>query len=76
MGVPGLVVVKRLKMEGFVVTDFFDRRAEAEARLAHWVEQGRLKAIVDVVDGLEKAPEALMGLFEGRNRGKMAVRVG
>ena len=75
MGVPGLVVVKRLRMEGFVVMDFFDRRAEAEARLAHWVEQGQLKAIVDVVDGLEKAPEALMGLFEGRNRGKMAVRV-
>src|SRR5215468_9033863 len=75
MGVPGLVVVKRLKMEGFVVMDFFDRRAEAEARLAHWVQEGRLKAIVDVVDGLEKAPEALMGLFEGRNRGKMAVRV-
>jgi len=75
MGVPGLVVVKRLRMEGFVVMDFFDRRAEAEARLAHWVEQGQLKAIVDVVDGLEKAPEALMGLFEGRNRGKMVVRV-
>ena len=75
MGVPGLVVVKRLKMEGFVVMDFFDRRAEAEARLAHWVQEGRLKAIVDVVDGLEKAPEALIGLFEGRNRGKMAVRV-
>ena len=35
----------------------------------------RIKAIVDVVDGLDKAPEALVGLFEGRNRGKMAVRV-
>jgi NADPH-dependent curcumin reductase CurA len=76
MAVPGLVVVKRLRMEGFVVTDFFDQRAEAERRLKHWLDQGRIKAIVDVVDGLEKAPEALMGLFEGRNRGKMAVRIG
>jgi NADPH-dependent curcumin reductase CurA len=75
MAVPGLVVTKRLRMEGFIVMDFFDRRAEAEARLARWVEEGRIKAIVDVVDGLEKAPQALIGLFEGRNRGKMAVRV-
>jgi hypothetical protein len=75
MAVPGLVVTKRLRMEGFIVMDFFDRRAEAESRLARWVEEGRIKAIVDVVDGLEKAPQALIGLFEGRNRGKMAVRV-
>jgi NADPH-dependent curcumin reductase CurA len=75
MAVPGLVVTKRLRMEGFIVMDYFDRRVEAEARLARWVEEGRIKAIVDVVDGLERAPEALIGLFEGKNRGKMAVRV-
>jgi NADPH-dependent curcumin reductase CurA len=75
MAVPGLVVTKRLRMEGFIVMDFYDRRAEAEARLARWVEEGKIKAIVDVVDGLDKAPQALIGLFEGRNRGKMAVRV-
>jgi NADPH-dependent curcumin reductase CurA len=75
MGVPGLVVVKRLRMEGFVVMDFFDRRAEAERRLARWVETDRIKAVVDVVDGLENAPRALIGLFEGSNRGKRAVRV-
>src|SRR5215475_4170965 len=76
MAVPGLVVTKRLRMEGFIVMDFYDQRAEAERRLKRWLDQGHIKAIVDVVDGLEKAPEALMGLFEGRNRGKMAVRVG
>ena len=75
MAVPGLVVTKRLRLEGFVVMDFFDQRAEAEARLARWVEDGKIKAIVDIVDGLDKAPQALIGLFEGRNRGKMAVRV-
>jgi NADPH-dependent curcumin reductase CurA len=75
MAVPGLVVTKRLRMEGFIVMDFYDRRAEAEARLARWVAEGRIKAVVDVVDGLDKAPEALIGLFAGKNRGKMAVRV-
>jgi NADPH-dependent curcumin reductase CurA len=75
MAVPGLVVVKRLRMEGFVVMDFFDQRAEAEARLARWVADGKIKPIVDIVDGLENAPQALIGLLEGKNRGKMAVRV-
>ncbi len=75
MAVPGLVVTKRLRLEGFIVMDFYDQRAEAEARLARWVEEGKIKAIVDVVDGLDKAPQALIGLFEGRNKGKMAVRV-
>ncbi len=75
MAVPGLVVTKRLRLEGFIVMDFYDQRTVAEARLARWVEQGRIKAIVDVIDGLENAPQALVGLFEGRNRGKCAVRV-
>jgi NADPH-dependent curcumin reductase CurA len=75
MAVPGLVVTKRLRLEGFIVMDFYDQRAEAEAKLARWVEEGKIKAIVDIVDGLDKAPQALIGLFEGRNRGKMAVRV-
>ena len=67
MTVPGLIVTKRLRMEGFIVMDFYDQRAVAEARLARWVEQGRIKAIVDVIDGLENAPQALVGLFEGRS---------
>ena len=75
MAVPGLVVTKRLRLEGVIVMDFYDQRAEAEARLTRWVEEGKIKAIVDIVDGLEKAPQALIGLFEGRNKGKMAVRV-
>ena len=75
ISVPGLVVVKRIRMEGFIVTDFYDRRAEAEDRLARWIADGRIKAEVDIFDGLERAPEALIGLFEGNNRGKRAVRV-
>jgi NADPH-dependent curcumin reductase CurA len=75
MAVPGLVVTKRLRMEGFIVMDFYDRRAEAETKLARWISEGSIKAQVDILDGLERAPEALIGLFEGNNRGKRAVRV-
>jgi NADPH-dependent curcumin reductase CurA len=75
MGIPGLMVVKRLRMEGFIVMDYFDTRARAEAQLAEWLAEGRLKAAEDVVDGLERAPLSLAQLFQGRNRGKLLVRV-
>jgi hypothetical protein len=75
MTVPGLIVTKRLRMEGFIVMDFYDKRAEAETRLAQWVAEGKVKAIVDIFDGLERAPDALIGMLEGNNRGKRAVRV-
>lgn len=75
VGVPGLLVVKRLRMEGFIVMDYFATRPQAEATLAKWVEEGKLTAAEDIVDGLEKAPAALAELFAGRNRGKLLVRV-
>jgi NADPH-dependent curcumin reductase CurA len=62
-------------MEGFIVSDFFDTRPQAEAELAGWLASGRLKAAEDVVDGLESAPNALAELFQGRNYGKLLVRV-
>lgn len=74
-GVPGFLVTKRLRMEGFVVMDFYHRRREAENALAAWVAQGRIKAAVDVVEGFEKMPAALAGMFAGENRGKLLVRV-
>jgi len=74
-GVPGFIVTKRIRMEGFVVMDFYNRRAQAEAALAGWLESGRLKAPVDIVEGFEKMPSALAGMFAGQNRGKLMVRV-
>ena len=74
-GVPGFLVTKRIRMEGFVVMDFYNRRAQAEAALAGWVEQGKLKAPVDIVEGFENMPKALEGLFAGKNKGKLMVRV-
>lgn len=74
-GVPGFLVTKRIRMEGFVVMDFYGRKAQAEAALARWLDDGRLKAPVDVVEGFEKMPSALAGMFAGQNRGKLMVRV-
>ncbi|MDH3211368.1 MAG: NADP-dependent oxidoreductase [Myxococcales bacterium] len=76
IGVPGLLVVKRLRMEGFIVMDFADRDADAERDLSAWVADGRLKVVEDVIDGLENAPRGLIGLLAGENRGKRIIRVG
>jgi hypothetical protein len=74
-GVPGFLVTKRIRMEGFIVMDFYGRRAQAEAALAGWLGEGKLKAPVDVVGGFDKLPTALAGMFAGKNRGKLMVRV-
>jgi NADPH-dependent curcumin reductase CurA len=74
-GVPGLIVVKRLTMQGFLVNDHFGERDKAVADLSSWVEAGKLKIEEDVIDGLENAPEALIGLLAGKNRGKRMVKV-
>jgi NADPH-dependent curcumin reductase CurA len=69
------LVVKRSRMEGFLMTDFNDRIPEAIAALSGWVREGRLRHQTDVVDGLENAPAALARLFTGANRGKQVVRI-
>ena len=72
---PGVVVVKRLRMEGFIVMDFARDDAKATRALQTWVKAGRIKVIEDVVEGLENAPAALIGLLGGDNLGKRMVRV-
>ncbi len=72
---PGMIVVKRLRMEGFIVMDFHRQDADAMRNLTRWVEEGKVKIIEDIVEGLENAPQALIGLLAGENRGKRMVRV-
>ncbi|TAN54427.1 MAG: NADP-dependent oxidoreductase [Betaproteobacteria bacterium] len=74
-GVPGMIVVKRLSVRGFIVMDFFARRAQAQAQLQAWVSEGKIKIVEDVIDGFDKLPAALVGLLHGENRGKRMVRV-
>ena len=75
-GVPGVLVAKRIRMEGFLVMDFYKQRKAAERTLSDWVRQGQLKPCMDIVEGLESAPQALIDLLRGANRGKMMVRIG
>jgi NADPH-dependent curcumin reductase CurA len=74
-GVPGLIVIKRLTVQGFIVTDYFGQRERAVADLRAWVDAGKLKVEEDVIDGLESTPAALIGLLAGENRGKRMVQV-
>jgi len=74
-GVPGQLVVKRLRMEGFLVSDFIGEWVSAEEQLAVWVASGELKVLEDVVEGLDAAPSALIGILAGDNVGKRIVRV-
>lgn len=68
-------IAKRIRVEGFLVGDFAPRHAEALERLAQWVRAGRLVGRETVVDGFERVPDALLGLFRGTNVGKQLVRV-
>jgi len=74
-GVPGLIVIKRLIMQGFIVMDYMERRNEALRDLQSWVASGKLRVQEDVIEGLENTPKALIGLLAGENRGKRMIKV-
>lgn len=69
------LLVNRIRMEGFLTFDFAERYGEAHADLREWVRDGRIQYREDIADGLENAPAALAGLYEGRNMGRQLVRV-
>ena len=75
-GVPGLFVVRRLVVRGFIVSDFASQYDKALANLKAWVEDGALQVREDIIDGFENLPTALVGLLAGENIGKRMVRVG
>ena len=70
------VVTKRLRIEGFIVIDHFDRFPAFLAEASPWVRDGKVHFRETVVEGLENAPDALVGLLTGENIGKMLVKVG
>jgi len=74
-GIPGLLVTKRITMQGFIVMDYNDEREKALAELEGWVKAGKVKVPEDIIDGLENTPGALIGLLAGDNIGKRMVRL-
>jgi len=71
-----MVVTKRLRMQGFIVSDHFGRWGAFRDEVAPRVADGTIGYRETVVDGIERAPEAFLALFTGENVGKMLVRVG
>jgi NADPH-dependent curcumin reductase CurA len=69
------ILVKRLTYRGFIVWDFASQEKEALTELANWIKEGKLNYREDIVDGIENAPEAFIGLLEGKNFGKLVIRV-
>lgn len=72
----GLILRKRIRMQGFIIFDDYGHHyGEFIKQMNEWLEQGKIKFREDLVDGLENAPQAFMGLLQGKNFGKLVIRV-
>ena len=70
-----LMIGRRLKMQGFIVSDHLERRDDFLRDVSGWMREGKLKWEETILEGIESTPEAFIGLFHGENLGKMLVRV-
>ena len=68
-------IYRRLRLEGFVATDFPHLNEQFVADMTGWLKDGKIKYQETILDGFERAPEGLIGLFQGRNAGKMLIRI-
>ena len=69
------ILMKRLTVKGFLVSDYLDRYSESLESLSLWMSEGKIQYKVDVVEGIENAPFAVNKLFTGENKGKLIVKV-
>ena len=67
------LLVKRARMQGFLVLDYIDRYGEAIAQLADWVRAGKIRYREEILPGLESAPDAIAGLYRGENLGRRLI---
>jgi NADPH-dependent curcumin reductase CurA len=71
----GQLIVTRASLHGFLVFDWWHRREEALARMADWYRSGKIRVKEDIVEGIERMPEAFLRLLSGDNFGKQLVRI-
>src|SRR5258705_2434262 len=71
----GTVIVKRLRIQGFLILDYVSRFMEGATQLGQWKMFGKLKDRETIVEGLEKAPEAINMLFTRGNTGKLLAEI-
>jgi len=71
----GQLIVKQAKVQGFLVSGYAERFPDGLEQLATWLKQGKLKYREDVAQGIEAAPQAFIGMLQGKNQGKQLVRL-
>lgn len=69
------ILMKRVRVQGFIILDYLPRWTEAISDLGQWLNQGKVKYALEVVEGLENAPTAILKLFDGNKKGKLVVKV-
>jgi len=69
------IMGKRIKMQGFIVLDFWDMRAAFQTEMTQWIKDGRVAWEETIVQGVENTPRAFLDLFSGANLGKMLVKI-
>jgi NADPH:quinone reductase len=69
------LLIKQARAQGFLVSQFVSRYPEALVQLTQWLQEGKLKYREDIVDGIENAPRAFIGMLHGRNMGKQLVKL-
>ncbi|HKK39223.1 MAG TPA: NADP-dependent oxidoreductase [Cryomorphaceae bacterium] len=75
MSVQPFLVKKSSLMQGFIVSDFSDKHGDAIKQLTEWLQQEKLQYEETIIEGFDNIPQAFLGLFEGKNKGKMVVEV-
>jgi NADPH-dependent curcumin reductase CurA len=70
------LLIKGALIQGFIVSDHPDREGDFLRDVSAWLQAGKLRYREDLVEGLENAPKAFLGLFKGENLGKLIVQVG
>jgi len=69
------VLSRSLTIRGFIQREFVDQRKDFYREMGQWIREGRVKYREDIIEGLERAPEGLIGLLQGKNFGKLVVKV-
>jgi NADPH-dependent curcumin reductase CurA len=69
-----ILLTRSVLMQGFIVSNYQNNFSEGIQQLSQWVKEGKLKYKETIIDGFDKLPEALLGLFSGSNKGKMVVK--
>jgi hypothetical protein len=70
-----LILTRRLTLRGFIVSDYGEQLGDFLRDVGGWLAEGKIRTREDVLDGLDAAPEGLIGLLQGKNFGKLVVKV-